>query len=47
MTERTPELAEFDFKLIRDINNMPPEVKDRFKAVKVCYDTINDYCLEE
>lgn len=45
--ERTPELAEFDFKLIRDINNMPVDVRDRFKAVKVLYDSINDLCLEE
>lgn len=43
---RTPELAEFDFKLKRDINNMPLDVRDRFKAIKVIYDQCNDNDLE-
>jgi hypothetical protein len=26
---------------------MPVDVRDRFKALKVLYDSINDLCLEE
>jgi nucleosome assembly protein 1-like 1 len=34
-------------KLCRDINQMPEEVKDRFKAMKVLNDMVNDVCEEE
>lgn len=38
MQSKDPDQAELEFKIIRDINNMDPEVRDRFKAVKVLYD---------
>jgi hypothetical protein len=31
----------------KDINAMPDEVKDRFKAIKVLYDQVNEIDLEE
>ena len=39
---KDPEQAELETKLSKDINAMPDEVKDRFKAIKVLYDEIND-----
>lgn len=44
---RTPDLASFDWKIIKDINNMPYEVRDRFRAMKVLYDQTNDLALTE
>lgn len=41
------EAAEMSLKLCRDINQMPEEVKDRFKAMKVLNDMVNDVCEEE
>ena len=33
--------------MCKDINSMPDEVKDRFKALKVLYDQVNDMDEEE
>lgn len=38
---RDPDMAELENKMNADINNMPAEVKDRFKALKVLYDQAN------
>lgn len=35
---RDPDQAELEHKMHNDINNMPEEVRDRFKALKVLYD---------
>ena len=35
---RDPEQAEIELKISKDINQMPEEVKDRFKALKVLTD---------
>jgi hypothetical protein len=37
-SKKDPDQAELEFKISRDINNMPLEVRDRFKAIKVLYD---------
>jgi hypothetical protein len=34
-------------KLSKDINAMPEEVRDRFKAIKVLYDDVNDLNEDE
>jgi hypothetical protein len=44
---KDPEQAELELKLAKDINAMPDEVKDRFKAIKVLYDEVNDLNEEE
>jgi len=44
---KDPEQAELETKLSKDINAMPDEVKDRFKAIKVLYDEINDLNEDE
>ena len=44
---RDPDQAELEFKMCKDINAMPDEVKDRFKALKVLYDQVNDLDDEE
>jgi hypothetical protein len=46
-SHKDPDQAELEFKICRDINNMPPEVRDRFKALKVLYDQVNDLGDEE
>ena len=40
-----PELKEFDLKISKTIENMPEEVKDRFKALKVLHD--RGYALDD
>ena len=35
---KDPDQAELEYKICKDINTMPEEVKDRFKALKVLYD---------
>ena len=40
-------MAELENKMNKDINNMPVEVKDRFKALKVLYDQANQIDHEE
>ena len=35
---KDPESAELELRMVKDINNMPEEVKDRFKALKVITD---------
>ena len=47
MQVKDPDQAELEFKIIRDINNMDPEVRDRFTAIKVLYDQCNDINDEE
>jgi hypothetical protein len=44
---KDPEQAELELKLTKDINAMPDEVKDRFKAIKVIYDEVNELNEEE
>jgi len=44
---RDPEMAELEDKMNTDINNMPEEVRDRFKALKVLYDQANEIDHEE
>jgi hypothetical protein len=44
---RDPDQAELEYKMCKDINAMPDEVKDRFKALKVLYDQVNDLDDEE
>ena len=44
---RDPDQAELEYKMCKDINAMPEEVKDRFKALKVLYDQVNDMDEEE
>ena len=44
---RDPEQAELELKITKDIQAMPDEVKDRFKAVKVLYDRVNNMADEE
>ena len=40
-------MAEIEAKINNDINNMPAEVRDRFKALKVLYDQANEIDHEE
>ena len=42
-----PESAEVEFKISKDINTMPEEVKDRFKALKVLTDRLHELDEEE
>jgi hypothetical protein len=42
-----PEQKEFDLKLSKTIENMPEEVRDRFKALKVLQDEANELDEEE
>lgn len=42
-----PEKMELDLKMSKIIEEMPEEVKDRFKALKVIYDQYNDMDEEE
>jgi hypothetical protein len=42
-----PEKMELDLKMSKIIDEMPEEVKDRFKALKVIYDEYNDMDEEE
>ena len=44
---RDPEQAELELKITKDIQAMPEEVKDRFKAIKVLYDRVNSMADEE
>ena len=44
---KDPDQAELEYKICKDINTMPEEVKDRFKALKVLYDQVNDLDEEE
>jgi len=44
---KDPESAEVEFKISKDINNMPEEVKDRFKALKVLTDRLHELDEEE
>ena len=44
---RDPEMAELEQKMNTDISNMPAEVRDRFKALKVLYDQANEIDHEE
>ena len=44
---KDPEQAELELKLTKDINAMPAEVQDRFKAIKVLYDEVNELNEEE
>ena len=44
---RDPDQAELEYKMCKDINAMPEEVRDRFKALKVLYDQVNDMDEEE
>jgi hypothetical protein len=39
---RDPPQAEAELKISNDIANMPTEVLDRFKAIKVLYDMAGD-----
>ena len=41
-----PEQKEFDLKIMKAIDEMPAEVKDRFKALKVLEVLLNDlFCV--
>lgn len=42
-----PEQKEFELKIAKTITNMPPEVQDRFKALKVLMDQCNELDEEE
>jgi len=42
-----PDQAEVELKLCKDICNMPEEVKDRFKALKVLTDELHNLDTEE
>jgi len=44
---KDPESAEVEFKISKDINAMPEEVKDRFKALKVLTDKLHELDEEE
>ena len=44
---KDPDQAELEYKMCKDINAMPEEVRDRFKALKVLYDQVNDLDEEE
>jgi len=44
---KDPESAEMELKISKDINAMPEEVKDRFKALKVLTDQLHDLDEEE
>jgi hypothetical protein len=44
---KDPDQAELEYKICKDINAMPDEVKDRFKALKVLYDQVNELDEEE
>jgi len=44
---KDPESAEVEFKLSKDINAMPDEVRDRFKALKVLTDKLHELDEEE
>ena len=44
---KDPDSAELELKMVKDINIMPDEVKDRFKAMKVLYDQVNVIDEEE
>ena len=44
---RDPDMAELENKMNDDICNMPPEVMNRFKALKVLYDQANEIDHEE
>ena len=44
---KDPEQAELEMKMAKDIHAMPAEVQDRFKAIKVLYDEINEINEEE
>ena len=44
---KDPESAEVEFKISKDINAMPEEVKDRFKALKVLTDRLHELDEEE
>jgi len=44
---KDPESAEVEFKISKDINAMPEEVRDRFKALKVLTDRLHDLDEEE
>ena len=44
---RDPDQAELEYKMCKDINAMPEEVRDRFKALKVLYDQVNALDDEE
>jgi len=39
---KDPDMAELELKMSKDINAMPEEVRDRFKAIKVLYDQVNE-----
>ena len=44
---KDPETAEIELKISKDINAMPAEVKDRFKAIKVLTDQLHQLDEEE
>ena len=44
---KDPEQAELELKMSKEINAMPAEVKDRFKALKTIYDQCLDLDEEE
>jgi len=44
---KDPESAEVEYRICKDINAMPAEVKDRFKALKVLTDRLHDLDEEE
>ena len=44
---KDPEQAEIELRLSKDINAMPEEVKDRFKALKVLTDQLHELDEEE
>ena len=44
---KDPESAELELKMVKDINAMPEEVKDRFKALLVLYQQVNVIDEEE
>ena len=44
---KDPETADIEMKMFRDINAMPPSVKDRFKALKVLTDQLHALDEEE
>lgn len=39
---KDPEQAELEYKICTEINAMPEGVRDRFKALKVLQDEVND-----
>lgn len=44
---KDPDSAELELKMCKDINAMPEEVRDRFKAIKVLYDEVNEIDQED